>query len=224
MPTLTNDDVRFAYNRMMQAGNQDLPLKVSYAITRTKNKHLEPEAKTFEEKTQDLDPESDEYQEHLDHEVDVECHCISTTELDGLKIAPEIFIGFSFLFSEHENLKTEDVTFANDRLIAIINTLSAWASLEFLSGTAVLQISAAIENLRRDAIEIETHLAELDEQIEEKEDDQETQHLEEKRRRFLREKTDVSVTKIDIRSIVDGETDINVRPQDFDILEPFLLE
>ncbi|MCS3661807.1 hypothetical protein [Salinibacter ruber] len=231
MPTLTNEEILFAFQRLQMIGQQGLPIKVSYAATQTK-KNLEPYAETFQEKTEDVEEGTDEFEEHLSQEFDVEVHEVAPVHLDGSGLAPELFVGIGFLFREDEERQEETFEITNGELLQATNTLYRWARLEFDSGGAIVSLAGAIDSLRgSDAGKMQERLGEFNQRIESAQEqqegsdqegpEQEVSKIEEEREKYLEETTEVTVSLIDLEAIASNE-DVEVAPLEIEILSPLL--
>jgi hypothetical protein len=230
MPTLTNEEILFAFQRLQVIGQRGLPIKVSYAATQTK-KGLEPYVETFQEKTQNVEQDSDEFENHLSQEFDVQVHEVAPVHLDGSGLAPELFVGISFLFRENEQQEEETFEITNGDLLQATNTLYRWARLEFDSGGAIASLARTIDSLRGgNAEQMEERLDEFIQRIEtiqeqqdsEQEDNgQEVSEIEEEREEYLGETTEATVSLIDLEAIASNE-DIEVAPVEIETLSPLL--
>jgi len=225
MPILTNEEILFAFQRLQMIGQQGLPIKVSYAATQTK-KNLEPYAETFQEKTEDVEEGTDEFEEHLSQEFDVQVHEVAPVHLDGSGLTPELFVGIGFLFREDEERQEETFEITNGELLQATNTLYRWARLEFDSGGAIVSLAGAIDSLRGgDAGEMQERLNDFNQRIEsaqEQEDpEEEVDEIEQEREEYLEETTEVTVSLIDLEAIASNE-DIEVAPMEIEILSPLL--
>lgn len=226
MATLTYEDIQFAFNRLQMVGNQDLPMKVSYALTRTKNKYLKPEVESFQEETEGIE-DDEEMKNHRDQEVEVEVHNVSANHLDGVGIPPQMFLGLTFVFPEAANLDTRQEEFKNREVVQILNVLYNWSERAFQSWEGLLSVSKAMTELRPDIAEIEQQLNEINSEIRDAEknedpDEEKIQSLKEKRDDFLEETSEITVTSIDLDTIVDKEEDLSVSPNAIEALDPFV--
>lgn len=231
MNTLTYEQIRYAFNRLQMIGDRDLPMRVSYAMTRTKNKYLKPEIQTFQEETEGVEANTEEFEKHLQKQVEVEAHNVSAQELEGEGIQPQTFVGLSFLFSEHDQLDRRCCEeFKNRTLIPIINTFYRWSEMEFNSPEAILAVSAAIDEMRSDMADVDERLTDVNRRIrqaknpqsDEDIDEELVETLKEEREEILDETTKITIVEFDLETIVDAEDDLKVSPNQIEVLDPFL--
>lgn len=217
--TLTNKELQFAFRRIQMIGNRDLPIKVSYAMTRTKNKYLKSEVESFREEVEDLDPESDEFESHLEHEVETEVHNVSADHLRGGSFAPEIFVGLTFIFPETQEISQSKAELQNGEIVQAVNVLQRWSGQEMDQPETILQISHALSQLQSSLGEIQDRLDDFNQQIEDADD---PEPIREKRTDFLSEYTEVMVSEIDVDALV--ENGVDVAPMELEAADPFLVE
>jgi len=209
MITLTNREIRFAYNRIEMVEGKGLPIKVSYALTRTKNKYLESDFKSFREETQDLDPGSEEFERHLNHEIKTDVHQVSASHLRGASVEPSTFVGLTFLFPERENLDTAERELKNRDIVGAVNVLQRWGGQQLDHPASILEISNALSEIRVDVMPLKEHFSSID-------DDDE-------RGEFLREKTTLTVSKISMEALVQNDG-FEVAPKEIELASPFLTD
>lgn len=227
MATLTNREILSGFRRLQMIGQQGLPIKVSYAAAQTK-KNLESYAETFQEKTEEVEEGTDEFEEHLSQEFeDVQVHKVAPVHLDGSGVAPELFTGIGFLFRDDTEEPSEDTfELTKGEFLQAVNTFYRWAGLEFESGQAIVSIAGVIDSVQEQSAEMQGRLREFNERVEaaqedDGEDSEEVSDVEQEREEYLGETVEVTSRLIDLEEIAYSE-DIDVAPVEIECLGPFL--
>jgi hypothetical protein len=207
--TLTNREIRFAYNRIEMVEGKGLPIKVSYALTRTKNKYLESDFKSFREETQDLDPDSEEFERHLNHEIKTDVHQVSASHLRDASVEPSTFVGLTFLFPERESLDTAEQELKNRDIVGAVNVLQRWGGQRLDDPATILQISNALTAFRVEVVPLKDRLSAVED--------------EEEREELLQEKTALTVSEISMEALVQNDG-FEVAPKEIELVSPFLTD
>jgi hypothetical protein len=229
MPTLTNQQIQNAYRMIEMIGQQDLPIKVSYALTRTKNKRLEPEIKSFREETEELEQGSPEIKDHLQHEVEVEVHNVSADHLEGEQVPPSLFAGLTFIFPEESKTEEKEVEVAD--IVGALNVFSQMGENECSSSDVIFQIARAIEVLRRESGDINEQLQDFNNRLEELDDGfegnpgeevpGERQEIIDERQEFLGETRVIESPTVQLDALMEEE-DLSIAPAALEAIDPFL--
>lgn len=229
MPTLTNQQIRNAHRRIEMIGQKDLPIKVSYALTRTKNKHLETEIKSFREETEELEQGSPEMKDHLQHEVEVEAHNVSADHLEGEHIPPSLFAGLTFIFSEESETEEKEVKVGD--IVGALNVFSQMGQNECSSSDVIFQIARAIEVLRRESGDINERLQDFNSRLQDLDDDfegnpgeevpDERQEIIDERQEFLEEIRAIQAPAVQLDALTEEE-DLSISPAALEAIDPFL--
>ena len=224
MTTLTNEALIFAFNNLQSIGQASLPMKVSYAATRTKNNAIQPEIETFQEQTEGVGEDTEEYEDHLNNEIDIEVHNVDHKHLEGQSLPPQVFVGISFLFPVTQEMDPKRKTMDRGDVVNALNTLYRWSQLPFDEPISLLSISRAIEELRFVSEEIQERLADFREKIDKVDSDEVAgteEDLTKAREQYLDKPIEVPVVEIPIDLLQENE-ELSVAPNEIEDLDRFL--